>query len=1622
MFRYFILKKVKKYSVMKKVLLALLVIACGFNGYGQSVPCYVPTSGLVAWYPFSGNANDSSGNGNNGTNYGASLTTDRFGNANSAYSFDGTTSNISTALLPPTGNSARSISCWFKYNSLTDPCDQFNCILGYGSNTSVCSSPGNNFSLEICYYTYFVSKPEVFVDGQCTANYTSSPSDSVDNNWHFFVATYDPSFGSNFGSIKIYVDGAFKSTTAYNGSTAVNTGNLSNLLIGKGHYSCPRYFNGKIDDIGIWNRALTPCEISQLYNASCASVTAGIITGSSSVCAGGSIALTDTTAGGIWSSSNTTVATVGSTGVVTGVSGGSVTMSYTKTNACGSATATKVVTVNADLNNYIITTVAGNGTAGYSGDGGAATAAALQNPHAIAIDNSNNLYIVDNWNHRIRKVSPSGIISTFAGNGTLGYSGDGGLATSASLYYPENIAIDISGNVYISDVGNNRIRRVSSTGIITTIAGNGSAGFSGDGGAATAASLNAPKGVCIDNTGNLYISDNNNNRIRKVSSTGVITTIAGNGSAGFSGDGGVATAASLNAPTGIISDAIGNLFIADFNNNRIRKVSSTGVISTIAGNGSAGFSGDGGAATAAGLNYPTGIAIDNSNTIYIPDNINDRIRKVSSTGIISTIAGNGYTGFSGDGGAATSASLNKPQGIAVDGIGNLYFADQFNQRIRSLSSFLPSLSISGTSSICIGNSATFTDTISGGTWSSSNSAIASVGSAGVVTGVSAGTTTISYTITNTCGAASATKVITVNPLPTAISGSSSVCVGANTTLTNASAGGTWSSSSSSATVGSSSGTVAGVSAGSTTITYTLPTGCKATKAVTVNPLPTAGTITGAAAVCIGSTATVTDAATGGIWSTTNSNAVISGYGLISGLTAGLDTVVYTYINACGVATTSRTVTVNAVANAGTIAGLSSACVGNTVTLSDAAAGGIWSSSNAGVATVGTAGLVSAVAAGSTTISYSVTNSCGTVSAILPFTVNALPNAGSVTGASVVCTGSNAALTDAAAGGVWYASNSNAIVSSAGLVYGMSAGVDTITYQVTNSCGTATATRSVTVNPSPAAGTITGGSTVCAASTLALTDAVSGGTWSSSGTTIATVGSAGLVTGILAGTATISYSVTNSCGTATATQLVTVNPLPIAGTIAGSSTVCAGSNITLSDASAGGVWSASNGNANVISTGVVIGMIAGVDTISYAITNSCGTATATAVITINPLPTAGTIAGLSSVCPGANITLTDGATGGTWSATNGNASVAAGLVTGVTAGLDTVVYTVTNGCGTATATRVITINNTTTAGTITGASTVCNGGSITLSDAVAGGVWSATNGNAIITSAGVVYAMSVGVDTINYNVTGACGSATATTVITVNPLPSAGSISGSSTVCAGSTITLSDAVSGGIWTSSNSAAATVGSTGVVSGVASGSTTISYAVTNSCGTAYASLGILVNPLPVAGTITGGDTVCMGHSISLSDAVSGGVWTTVTGNATISSTGLLTGLTYGLDTVVYTVTNACGSTMATLPVMVRQPNQCNGKAVIAVDLITNVQVKPNPNKGLFTVTGTIGNSPDGLVTIEVTSMLGQSVYKKQLITQDNKLNQDVQLSNTTANGMYLLSIKSGADVKVFHIVVEQ
>jgi hypothetical protein len=332
----------------------------------------------------------------------------------------------------------------------------------------------------------------------------------------------------------------------------------------------------------------------------------------------------------------------------------------------------------------VITTIAGNGTSGFSGDGGAATTAELYYPYGIGIDGAGNVYISDNGNNRIRKINTSGIISTLAGNGTPGFSGDGGAATAAELYGPSGVATDRAGNIYIDDYSNNCIRKINTSGIISTFAGNGTPGFSGDGGSATAAELSYPIGVATDGAGNVYIADYNNQRIRKVNTSGIISTFAGNGTGGFSGNGGSATAAELNGPSGIAIDRAGNVYIADYYNYRIRNVNTSGIISTFAGDSLHGFSGDGGAATTAELNAPSGIATDSAGNIYINDNHNNRIRKVNTSGIISTLAGNGTSGFSGDGGTATAAELNYPSGVVTNAAGNVYIADWNNNRIREV--------------------------------------------------------------------------------------------------------------------------------------------------------------------------------------------------------------------------------------------------------------------------------------------------------------------------------------------------------------------------------------------------------------------------------------------------------------------------------------------------------------------------------------------------------------------------------------------------------------------------------------------------------------------------------------------------------------------------------------------------------------------------------------------------------------------------------------------------------------------------------------------------------------------------------------------------------------------------
>jgi uncharacterized protein (TIGR03437 family) len=406
--------------------------------------------------------------------------------------------------------------------------------------------------------------------------------------------------------------------------------------------------------------------------------------------------------------------------------------------------------------NGVITTLAGNGTAGYSGDGGPALVAEVDNPWGVAVDAAGNVYFGDHNRGVVRKVSTNGIITTVAGGGA-GF-GEGGQATKAILNNPTGVAIDKAGNLYISEIGfsvalenpisygfamgvggyirkvtadgnihtlagllptgccgdggpvskafftgpsglardsqgnvyvadplQQKVRRIAADLTVTTIAGSGLPGFAGDNGPAAAAVLNTPQGVAVDGAGNVYIADSGNNRIRMVAGNGNIRTIAGNGIAAFSGDGGAAASASLSGPNFVLADTSGNLFIADTANHRIRKITPDGIIHTIAGNGTVGFTGDGGPAIAAELETPRSVAVDASGNLYIVDNPVHTVRKVGPSGIISTFAGTpGQQGYAGDGGPANLALLNSPYGVAVDGAGNVLIADTGNNTIRKV--------------------------------------------------------------------------------------------------------------------------------------------------------------------------------------------------------------------------------------------------------------------------------------------------------------------------------------------------------------------------------------------------------------------------------------------------------------------------------------------------------------------------------------------------------------------------------------------------------------------------------------------------------------------------------------------------------------------------------------------------------------------------------------------------------------------------------------------------------------------------------------------------------------------------------------------------------------------------
>jgi hypothetical protein len=682
----------------------------------------------------------------------------------------------------------------------------------------------------------------------------------------------------------------------------------------------------------------------------------------------------------------------------------------------------------------IITTIAGNGAVGYSGNGGAATTATLDSPTCLAVDALGNLYINDQMNSCVRKVDQAGKMWSFAGTGIAGYNGDGGYASATNLGLNWGIAIDRLGNVYIADQLNVRVRKVNSSGIITTIAGTGIQGYSGDNGPATLANLRKPLGLAVDYTGNVYIGDPDNHCIRKVTPAGIITTFAGNGHFGNTGDGGSATAASFGDIWGLAADPSGNIYVCDGYYNRVRKVNNSGIVSGFAGNGSRGFSGDNGQATSAQLNAPLSVCVSPSGEIFIADCHNNRIRKVDAAGVITTIAGTGATGFAGDGGPAIYAQFYHPTGIIMDASENIYIADLDNVRIRKISNgrllyFTQghrqnlaicenSPAVPVNSYLAIYDYATGArdewNVISGpahGAAAVTYDAISS-GSSYLPTGLTytpaagfAGNDTLIVRVSNGVGSDTTTLYITINPLLTTagvITGDSSVCNGASIVVTDSIPGGSWSSSGAAGISGSNlgSGKIVGLSPGVATISYTLSNICNtvfAVKTVTVNPLPDISPISGTSTVCVGMEATITDAIGGGTWNSSNGRVYLTAVtpsgtesGIrITGHSTGLDTLIYTTKNAWCASAATYIVVVDTLPYAGNISGIGELCVGSQATLSDPTPlAGAWTSVNANAAV--DAGLLTAVSAGTGIISYTVTNLCGSETALHPVVIQPLP--------------------------------------------------------------------------------------------------------------------------------------------------------------------------------------------------------------------------------------------------------------------------------------------------------------------------------------------------------------------------------------------------------------------------------------------------------------------------------------------------------------------------------------------------------------------------------------------------------------------------------------------------------
>jgi len=1391
------------------------------------------------------------------------------------------------------------------------------------------------------------------------------------------------------------------------------------------------------------------------------SLAPGPIGGPSAVCAGTAIALTDVVSGGLWtSSSSTTIATIGSlTGQVTGVNPGTTTITYSLGTSCS---VTKTITVNPS-------------PLGITGSANIClgTTAAL-----------NDLTSGGTWSSSTSAVgitSGGSITGAGVGTSTISYSLAGSGCSAVTTVTVNTAPLPISGASNVC------------AGLTTPLT---------DG--VTGGTWSSP---------NTTVSVGSSGSVSGVSAGSAIITYA-IGSCTVTKPLTINPVATMSGPTGVCVGSTAALTPSIIGGTWSSAPTS---IATVNGSGVV----TGALPGAAVITYvlATGCTTTTSVTVNtIPTAISGILQTCVGS---NTSLGDGASGGTWSISPASRATVGISSG-AVTGVSAGTAAVTYSLgtgcTVFATVTINPlPLSVSGTPQVCLGLTTSLTDGTTGGTWASTNTSIASVSVAGIVNGLTPGNDTISYTIPTGC---MSIAVLTINPLPLPITVSGYVCLGLNTGLSDPSGGGgTWSSSNTAlATIDPTTGVVTGVGAGAPTITYTLPTTCIATLVVTVNAI--APPITGTHHTCEGLTTSLADPLMGGLWSTSDGTiATINSAGLVTGVSAG--TVTVSYVTAICPATT--VVTINPIP--GAIGGTTLVCAGSSTSLIEPI-GGTWSSSNMYIASVDPAtGITRGQAAGVAEITYTIDLGCATA---IPVTVDPLP--APITGAANVCLGTTLSLGETTTGGTWSSINTSvATVNSSGLITSVSDGAAIVSYTIASGCA---ATRTIDVVSVPA---ITGAGNICAwGGTLTVHDSIPGGSWTSS---LVSVSDSGLVTGTAPGIGSVTYTLPSGCSNS---ATITVNPLP--GPVTGNTNLCVGLTTILNDITVVGVWSSSNSSVASVApgSGIVTGVSAGSATISF--TNGMGCA-ATTTVFVHSLPSA--ILGTTSVCAGSSVILSDAVPGGVWSSSNIIIAEAAtgGTVTGMSAGVATITYNVGASC---IATENVTVNPLPATYSVTGGGVYCAGGTglhIGLSSSFVGVNYKLYYGITPVGSSvpGTYSNIDFGLQTaagtysvIATNAITGCTSDMGGTTITVMPLPSLHTVTGGGSYCSGGTgvhigLGTSDvgtnyqlydgaATASGIVTGTGTALdfglhTSVGTYGVIatSGVAgcsahmpdsvtvtitplvtpaisvtsspggvicagaaatftatpvNGGTTPTYqwkvngsgvsaagpsysyipangdivkavltsdAACASPDTASSSVTMTVQPLVVPSvTVTAnpGASIIAGQYDTLTATVTNGGTTPgyqwkLNGNVVAGATNstYISNSFSNLDIITCTITSSgtcAGQTAsATITIVVH-----SGSGVQQITSADNIRVVPNPNKGEFTISGTLSSASTGVneeVSFEITNMLGQVIYKDAITTLNGGINKRVSL-NTIANGMYILSLRSGTDSKVFHMVIEQ